>query len=113
MKKIDLTVRMNKVSMANMPEFSTTNITTTNPLLERLGMVNTLQRYIINALNNYIDCTIAQSADVIALAQKLKETPTCEVSEENFTIIESAIANAPAYVKAAWLNMVQSLNTEG
>lgn len=128
LKKIDLTQKVNKITLntnannaisalaGKFPQLkqniNITAISNTNPLLARIGNINTLQNYVVKALNDYTGCTIAESSDVIRLANTLKETPVCEISNEDFTIIERSLAESPAHVKAAWNDMVISLNTE-
>ena len=131
LKKIDLTQKVNKITLntnannaisafaGKFPQLqqlqqnvNITDISNTNPLLARIGNMNTLQNYVVKALNDYTGCTIAESSDVIRLANTLKETPVCEISNEDFTIIERSLAESPAHVKAAWNDMVISLNTE-
>ena len=129
LKKIDLTQKVNKITLntnANnaisaftdkfpqLQQIKLNNIaiSNTNQLLARIGNMNTLQNYVVKALNDYTGCTIAESSDVIRLANTLKETPVCEISNEDFTIIERSLAESPAHVKAAWNDMVISLNTE-
>jgi hypothetical protein len=117
MKKIDLTRQVRKVTLNTFSgKFAQLNKNTaalTNPLLAHVASLHTLQNYVIKALNNYTDCTINSSSDVMKLANTLKETPICEISDENFDLIEKALAGEPAHVKAAWNDMVVSLNTEG
>lgn len=74
--------------------------------------MNSLQRYVVNALMNYTECDIASASNVVKLANSLKETPACSITEEDFSLIEKALAKSTANVKAAWFEMVQSLNTE-
>ena len=131
LKKIDLTQKVNKITLktnannaisalaGKFPQLqqlqqniNITAISNTNPLLARMGNMNTLQNYVVKALNDYTGCTIAESSDVIRLANTLKEAPVCEISNEDFTIIERSLAESPAHVKAAWNDMVISLNTE-
>lgn len=135
LKKIDLTQKVNKITLntnannaisaltGKFPQLqqlkqkvNSTAISNTNPLsnqlLARMVNMNTLQNYVVKALNDYTGCTIAESSDVIRLANTLKETPVCEISNEDFTIIERSLAESPAHVKAAWNDMVISLNTE-
>ena len=129
LKKIDLTQKVNKITLNTKTnsafsaltdkfpqlqqiKLNSTAISNTNPLLARMGNMNTLQNYVVKALNDYTGCTIAESSDVIRLANALKETPVCEISNEDFTIIEKSLAESPAHVKAAWNDMVISLNTE-
>lgn len=133
LKKIDLTQKVNKITLntnsnnaisaltdkfpqlqqikLNSIAISNTN-PLLNPLLTRIGNMNNLQNYVVKALNDYTGCTIAESSGVIRLANTLKETPVCEISNEDFTIIERSLAESPAHVKAAWNDMVISLNTE-
>lgn len=117
MKKIDLTRQVRKVTLNTFSgKFAQLNKNTaalTNPLLAHVASLHTLQNYVIKALNNYTDCTINSSSDVMKLANSLKETPICEISDENFDLIEKALAGEAAHVKAAWNDMVVSLNTEG
>ena len=131
LKKIDLTQKVNKITLntnsnnvisalaGKFPQFqqlqqkvNSTAISNTNPLLARIGNMNTLQNYVVKALNDYTGCTIAESSDVIRLANTLKETPVCEINNGEFEIIERSLAESPAHVKAAWNDMVISLNTE-
>ena len=133
LKKIDLTQKVNKITLNTKTngafsaltdkfpqlqqiKLNSTDISNTNPLLNpllaRIGNMNTLQNYVVKALNDYTGCTIAESSDVIRLANTLKETPVCEISNEEFEIIERSLAESPAHVKAAWNDMVISLNTE-
>ena len=132
LKKIDLTQKVNKITLntnannaisalaGKFPQFqqlqqiklNSTAISNTNPFLARIGNINTLQNYVVKALNNYTGCTIAESSGVIRLANTLKETPVCEINNEEFEIIERSLAESPAHVKAAWNDMVISLNTE-
>ena len=129
LKKIDLTQKVNKITLNTKTnsafsaltdkfpqlqqiKLNITDISNTNPLLARMGNMNTLQNYVVKALNDYTGCTIAESSDVIRLANALKETPVCEISNEEFEIIERSLAESPAHVKAAWNDMVISLNTE-
>ena len=131
LKKIDLTQKVNKVTLntnanannaisalaGKFPQLqqiklNSTAISNINPLLARMGNMNTLQNYVVKALNDYTGCTIAESSDVIRLANTLKETPVCEINNEEFEIIERSLAESPAHVKAAWNDMVISLNTE-
>ena len=129
LKKIDLTQKVNKITLntnANnaisaftdkfpqLQQIKLNNIaiSNTNQLLARIGNMNTLQNYVVKALNDYTGCTIAESSDVIRLANTLKETPVCEINNEEFEIIERSLAESPAHVKAAWNDMVISLNTE-
>lgn len=129
LKKIDLTQKVNKITLntnanntisalaGKFPQLqqiklNSTAISNTNPLLARMSALNTLQNYVVKALNDYTGCTIAESSDVIRLANTLKETPVCEISNEEFEIIERSLAESPAHVKAAWNEMVISLNTE-
>lgn len=129
LKKIDLTQKINKITLninvnnafsalvGKFPQLqqiklNNTAISNTNPLLVRMGNMNTLQNYVVKALNDYTGCTISESSDVIRLANTLKETPVCEISNEEFEIIERSLAESPAHVKAAWNDMVISLNTE-
>ena len=129
LKKIDLTQKVNKITLNTKTnsafsaltdkfpqlqqiKLNSTAISNTNPLLARMGNMNTLQNYVVKALNDYTGCTIAESSGVIRLANTLKETPVCEISNEDFTIIERSLAESPAHVKAAWNDMVISLNTE-
>ena len=129
LKKIDLTQKINKITLninvnnafsalvGKFPQLqqiklNNTAISNTNPLLVRMGNMNTLQNYVVKALNDYTGCTISESSDVIRLANTLKETPVCEISNEEFEIIERSLSESPAHVKAAWNDMVISLNTE-
>ena len=129
LKKIDLTQKVNKITLNTKTnsafsaladkfpqlqqiKLNSTDISNTNPLLARMGNMNNLQNYVVKALNDYTGCTIAESSDVIRLANALKETPVCEISNEEFEIIERSLAESPAHVKAAWNDMVISLNTE-
>lgn len=135
LKKIDLTQKVNKITLntnannaisalaGKFPQLqqlqqkvNSTTISNTNPLsnplLARMGNINTLQNYVVKALNDYTGCTIAESSGVIRLANTLKETPVCEINNEEFEIIERSLAESPAHVKAAWNDMVISLNTE-
>ena len=129
LKKIDLTQKVNKITLntnANnafsaltdkFPQLqqiklNSTAISNTNPLLARMSNMNTLQNYVVKALSDYTGCTIAESSNVIRLANTLKETPVCEINDEEFEIIERSLAESPAHVKAAWNDMVISLNTE-
>ena len=129
LKKIDLTQKVNKITLNTKTnsafsaltdkfpqlqqiKLNSTAISNTNPLLARMGNMNTLQNYVVKALNDYTGCTIAESSDVIRLANALKETPVCEISNEEFEIIERSLTELPAHVKAAWNDMVISLNTE-
>ena len=130
LKKIDLTQKVNKITLntktntlstltTKFPQLqqlqqnvNRTAISNTNPLLARIGNMNTLQNYVVKALNDYTGCTIAESSNVIRLANTLKETPVCEINDEEFEIIERSLAESPAHVKAAWNDMVISLNTE-
>ena len=132
LKKIDLTQKVNKITLNTnvnnvisalsdkfpqlQQKVNSTAISNTNPLLNplfaRMGNMNTLQNYVVKALNDYTGCTIAESSDVIRLANTLKETPVCEISNDEFEIIERSLAESPAHVKAAWNDMVISLNTE-
>ena len=130
LKKIDLTQKVNKITLntktntlstltTKFPQLqqlqqnvNRTAISNTNTLLARIGNMNTLQNYVVKALSDYTGCTIAESSNVIRLANTLKETPVCEISNEDFTIIERSLAESPAHVKAAWNDMVISLNTE-
>ena len=132
LKKIDLTQKVNKVTFntnaisalaGKFPQLkqlqqiklNSTDISNTNPTnqsLARMGNMNTLQNYVVKALNDYTGCSISESSDVIRLANTLKETPVCEISNEEFDIIERSLAESPAHVKAAWNDMVISLNTE-
>jgi ribosomal protein S13 len=126
LKKIDLTKKVNKVTLNNttinainafsgkFPQLKVKNniASSTNPILARMSCLNTLQNYVVKALNDYTGCSISESSYVIKLANTLKETPVCEISHEEFDIIEKAIENAPAHVKASWNDMVISLNTE-
>ena len=117
MKKIDLTQQVRKVTLntfsGKFAQLNKTTVAPTNPLLVHMASLHTLQNYVIKALNNYTGCTINASSNVMELANMLKETPICEISDENFDLIEKALASEPAHVKAAWNNMVVSLNTEG
>lgn len=129
LKKIDLTQKVNKVTLNNttinainafsgkFPQLTVKNNidSSTNPILARISALNglnTLQNYVVKALNDYTGCSISESSEVIKLANTLKETPVCEISREEFDVIEKAIENAPAHVKASWNDMVISLNTE-
>ena len=129
LKKIDLTQKVNKITLntktnnaisalaGKFPQLkeiklNSIDISNTNTLIARIGNMNTLQNYVVKALNDYTGCTIAESSDVIRLANTLKEAPVCEISNEDFTIIERSLAESPAHVKAAWNDMVISLNTE-
>lgn len=129
LKNIDLTQKVNKVTLntnaisaldGKFPQLqqiklNSTAISNSNPLLARMSALNglnTLQNYVVKALNDYTGCTIAESSDVIRLANTLKETPVCEISNEEFEIIEKSLAGLPAHVKAAWNDMVISLNTK-
>ena len=129
LKKIDLTQKVNKITLntnANNAFSALTDkfpqlqqiklnniaISNTNQLLARIGNMNTLQNYVVKALSDYTGCTIAESSNVIRLANTLKETPVCEINDEEFEIIERSLAESPAHVKAAWNDMVISLNTE-
>ena len=128
LKKIDLTQKVNKITLntnvnnaisalvGKFPQLqqniNITAISNTNPLLARIGNINTLQNYVVKSLNDYTGCTISESSNVIRLANTLKETPVCEINNEEFEIIERSLAESPAHVKAAWNDMVISLNTE-
>lgn len=117
MKKIDLTQQVSKVTLntfsGKFAQLNKNTIAPTNPLFAHVASLHTLQNYVIKALNNYTGCTINASSDVMKLANTLKETPICEISNENFELIEKALAGEPAHVKAAWNDMVVSLNAEG
>ena len=129
LKKIDLTQKVNKITLntktnnaisalaGKFPQLkeiklNSIDISNTNTLIARIGNMNTLQNYVVKALNDYTGCTIAESSDVIRLANTLKETPVCEINNDEFEIIERSLAESPAHVKAAWNDMVISLNTE-
>lgn len=113
MKKIDLTVVVGTTSTI-LKQFVNNNKTTQekHPLLANFMPINSLQRYVVNALMNYTECDIASAPNVVKLANSLKETPICVITDDDFSLIESALAKSTANVKAAWFEMVQINNTE-
>jgi hypothetical protein len=102
MKKIDLTVRVHRVTpqrghgMRPMPMQS-----------------NKLLTDVIAALVSYTGVAIYEANDIITFINELKANPVCEIDEAKLMLIEAALGNANVEVKATWATMINKLNKEG
>jgi hypothetical protein len=66
---------------------------------------------VVEALVNYTGGTIEDAIAMIDLAKKLKATPKGEITDEEFAIVEMAIATCSSEVKVSWFNMIKQLNS--
>lgn len=108
MKKINLKVKINRV-LKNKIAPAMPMITPTMSLNTMLKK-DLLVTEVVNALINYTGGSIEDAQDTIALAERLNLQPIRTVSDEEFALIESAIATTTAEVKAAWSKMVKQNN---
>ncbi len=110
MKKIDLTVKVNRVAKFNNGTMPFMN---RNELFNILRGKGQLLYEVIDALAAYQGGAISDANDTLAFVEELKSKPVCSISNARFALIENALANASVEVKATWANMVSHLNMEG
>lgn len=118
MKKIDLNYDMRratkKLSLPTAQSELLEKLKMSNPLLANMNMKNldTLKREVLKAMANYNGGTIEEAEEMLALIEFLHNNPVCEITDEQFAMVEHAISNASVEVKATWKSMVESLNAE-
>jgi hypothetical protein len=110
MKKIDLTVKVNRVAKFN---------NGTVPFMSRNEFINIIRGKgqllyeVIDALSAYQGGAISDANDTLAFIEELKAQPVGAITNERFALIENSLAAASVEVKATWANMVSHLNMEG
>lgn len=103
MKTIDLTVKL--------PQDNNKNIRIVeSPLYRILKERETLCDYVVEALKAYTSLSLDDANQVNDLIITLKHSPSTTVSDEQFRIIENALASSAVEVKCTWNNMVNNLN---
>lgn len=116
MKKIDLTYQMRratkKLSLPTAQSELLEKLKMSNSLLTNMNNIDTLKREVLKAMANYNGGTIEEAEEMLTLIEFLRDNPTCEITDEQFAMVEHAISNASVEVKATWKSMVNELNAE-
>lgn len=73
---------------------------------------NLLKPTVISALTKYQGSSIEDAVKMYNLAERLSKEEVVELSEEQIKLIEDALSNEKASIKATWRNMINSLNRE-
>ena len=111
MKKIDLTYQMRRATRKTVTnvQVEATRLHSQR-LLAMMQKVDTLKKEVLNAMANYVGGTMEDAENMFALAEFLRDNPTCEVTDVQLALIEQAIANASVEVRVTWKAMYNELN---
>lgn len=103
MKKIDLTVPLNKVNFKTQIPYEK------DVLLSKLKKTS-LKKSVVDAIMGYTHGSIDEANEMFQLAQLLSDQPVITITDEQFELVEKALVDSTVAVKSTWNTMVNQLN---